>query len=46
MACGLFSAKVVNNLHNYITTFLNRLIHGLLNVSNKWFINNRSALKA
>jgi hypothetical protein len=45
-ACGVFSVKVVNNLHNYIITYLNRLIHGLMTVSDKWFNINRNVLKA
>ena len=36
-ACGKYSAKIVNNLHSYIITYLNRLIHGLISVSYRFF---------
>ena len=31
--CGKFSTKVVNNLKNCVVVYLNRLIHGLMSVS-------------
>jgi hypothetical protein len=31
-----YSIDIVNNLHSYIITYLNRLIHGLLTVANKF----------
>lgn len=34
---GKFSYKVVKNLHTYIITYLNRLIHGLLKASKEFF---------
>lgn len=36
-ACGKFAFKTVNNLHSYITLYLNRLMHGLLTVSKTLF---------
>jgi len=31
-----YSIGIVNNLHCYIITYLNRLIHGLLTVANRF----------
>jgi hypothetical protein len=31
-----YSIDIVNNLHSYIITYLNRLIHGLLTVATKF----------
>ena len=36
-----FSIDIDNNLHSYIITYLNRLIHGLLSVAQK-FSKNKS----
>ena len=36
-----YSIDIVNNLHSYIITYLNRLIHGLLSVAQK-FSKNKS----
>lgn len=36
-ACGKFAYKTVNNLHRYITLYLNRIIHGLLKVSKELY---------
>lgn len=35
--CGKFATKTVNNLHSYIVTYLNRLIHGLLSVAKQLY---------
>ena len=35
--CGKFSTKVVNNLKNCVILYLNRLIHGLMTVSDTLF---------
>lgn len=37
--CGKFSAKVVENLKNCMVIYLNRLIHGLMTVSENLFNN-------
>jgi len=34
--CGKFTVKIVNNLHTYVLTYLNRLIHGLMTVAFKF----------
>lgn len=36
-ACGKYAIKTVNNLHFYITLYLNRVIHGLLTVSKQLY---------
>lgn len=36
-ASGVFAVSIVNNLHSYIILYLNRLIHGLLKVSKKFY---------
>jgi hypothetical protein len=36
-AYGKFSIQMVKHLHSYIILYLNRLIHGLLIVSNKFY---------
>ena len=35
--CGKFSLKIVKNLESYIIIYLNRLIHGLMNVSKETY---------
>ena len=36
-ASGKLSYKVVKNLHTYIITYLNKLIHGLFKASKEFF---------
>ena len=36
-ACGKYARKTVNNLHCYILLYLNRVIHGLMNVSKELY---------
>ena len=35
---GRYSIEIVNNLHSYLITYLNRLIHGLMNVAERFWV--------
>ena len=41
--CGKFASRVVKNLHSYVITYLNRLIHGLTKVSKEFYEQGRLA---
>jgi len=38
-AFGMHAFETVNNLHNYVILYLNRLIHGLIRAGNKFHKN-------
>lgn len=36
-ATSIFSLDMIKNFQNYVVSYLNRLIHGLLNVSKRFY---------